>query len=117
MIAALLDALIPPTGDRPGGSIAEPALLAEPEAARVLAGYEPGDDADDPMAAWARLVAAEPEGTGAVLQLLAAAYFADPRVRTQLGLDRLGRPEPQPERLAALLATVPPAPRLPERSE
>jgi hypothetical protein len=112
MIAALLDALIPPAGGRPGGSIAEPALLAEPEAARVLAAYRP---ADDPLAAWARLVAAEPEGTGAVLQLLAAAYFADPRVRADLGLDRLRRPAPQPERLAALLATVPPAPRLPER--
>jgi hypothetical protein len=112
MIATLLDALIPPVDGLPGGALAEPALLAEPEAARVLAAYEPGDD---PVAAWTRLVTAEPEGTGAVLQLLAAAYFADPRVRRHFRLDELGRPEPQPERLAGLLAAVPPAPRLPER--
>jgi hypothetical protein len=112
MIGALLDALIPPIEGLPGGSIAEPALRAEPEAARALAEYEGGAD---PLAAWVRLAAADPKGTGAVLHLLSAAYFADPRVRAHFRLDGLGRPEPQPQRLADLLATVPPAPRLPER--
>jgi hypothetical protein len=112
VIAALLDALVPPVSGLPGGSVAEAALLAEPEAARVLAGFDPAGDA---LAAWGRLVRVEPEGTGAVLQLLAAAYFADPRVRAHFGLDRLGRPEQQHQRLADLLAAVPRAPRLPER--
>ncbi|WAX58973.1 hypothetical protein M6B22_09495 [Jatrophihabitans cynanchi] len=115
MIGELLDALIPPAAGLPGGSIAEPTLLAEPELARVLERFEGGSDPATVWAAWTRLVVADPRGSSALLHVLSAVYFADPRVRAHYRLDKLGRPEPQPQRLAALLASIPPAPRLPER--
>lgn len=114
MSTALLDALIPPVDGLPGGSVAEANLLAEPEIARLLEAYDGGGD-PDPLTAWQRFVDADPRGTSALLHLLSAAYFADPSVRAHFRLDALRRPEPQPDRLAELLATVPPAPRLPER--
>ena len=87
LVKALLDVLIPPSGDLPGGSVALPALLA-----------------------------ADAQDSGQVLHVLAAAYFADPRVRAHYDLDRNVRPDLQRDRLATLLAAVPHAPRLPERS-
>lgn len=115
MIAQLLDALIPPAAGLPGGSVAESALRAEPELASMLNAFEGGADPGSMWAQWTRLAAAEPRATSALLHLLGAAYFADPRVRAHYRIDALGRPEPQPQRLAALLALVPRAPRLPER--
>jgi hypothetical protein len=113
MITDLLDALIPPLDELPGGSIAEAALLAEPEIAALLEAFDSRHS--NPLSAWQRLVAAQPSGTSALLHLLSAAYFAHPDVRSHYGLDTRGRLEPQPRRLAELLAQVPPAPRLPER--
>jgi hypothetical protein len=114
----VLDALIPPTGTLPGGSVAAPGLLANADVAAVLAGLPaPAAGASGPPAAWERLMEADPRGAGTVLHVLSAAYFALPAVRAAYGLARVRRPPEQRERLAALLADVPPAPGLPARPQ
>lgn len=115
-LAAVLDALIPPTRTLPGGSIAARTLLEDADVAAVLAHLpEHATAADGPAHAWRRLADADPRGAATVLHVLSAAYFADARVRAEYGLDRGGRPEPRSARLEALLARVPAPPGLPNR--
>jgi hypothetical protein len=114
-LAAVLDGLVPPSDGLPGGGSATAALLADPEAAPLMAALEPRSG-ESPPQAWQRFAGADPQAASALLHLLTAAYFTHPAVRAHHRLDRTGRPNPGGERLAALLADVPPAPRLPERT-
>jgi hypothetical protein len=124
VLAELLGALVPAVDGHVGGG--DPAvldaLLADEGARDVLdrlPPYDvPGPGGGGVTAYWDRVRADDPQTATAVLHVLTAAYFADPRVRRRYRLDE--RPAAgagdERARLAALLAGVHPAPRLPERA-